>query len=737
MRSVVRGVILCVALGLLAGLARAETTVKVEDRKSKEVYLALSAEVRPTDPFHDLNAPAQPGSMKGVFPGDTFTVVVTGTLGKGWHTYPITQASEQQAGNVIELELEKHPSFSIVWPVQESKPEFMREETGEIVLEHAKPFTWSIEVYVDPKAKPGPTEFQLAFNGQVCSSGEGGTCIPFRPLTLTIPVTILDEPAIQPTAALTQRLAVKDAPPPQVIPTPPDFGKEPVAPNPVAGDKPDVVKPAAGFDLNGLFAFMLQGVFFGAVSLITPCVFPMIPITVSFFLHQAETNKQSALKLATVYTLTVVIVLTIAAVALLSVFRELSTWWVTNALLGGLFIYFALSLFGMYDIELPGWLSNFTSSREQQGGIVGTIFMALTFTIISFACVAPFLGGFGGTAASSGLTFWHRLAGGFAFAATFASPFFFLALFPSLLKRLPKSGAWMNSVKVVMGFLELAAAFAFLRQAEVAYHTPIFFTYELVLGVYVAICFLCGLYLLGAYNLPHDTPTKTITVPSLMLSFAFLGLGLYLMPGLFKTYNARGERTYPGGKVFAWIDSFILPDTSEEPPPLVRGQTGAQAAPEQWRANLRAALAHAQKTGQNVFVDFTGVTCKNCKLNERNVFTREDVRALLSQFVLVQLYTDRVPDPFYVPDDMGEKKNSTADAQKLNLPYEREVFNTESLPTYVILKPDGEQTPERVGAYRGAHWLPERGFQKLGQYEGLIQDVEGFKALLAKHAKKP
>src|SRR5262249_11526942 len=157
----------------------------------------------------------------------------------------------------------------------------------------------------------------------------------------------------------------------------------------------------------------------------------------------------------------------------------LSTSPLMNYLLGGLFVVFALSLFGMYEIELPSGLARFTSSREGKGGLVGTMFMALTFTIISFTCVAPFLGGFGGTAATSKPTFLQTLVGGFAFAATFASPFFILALFPTLLKQMPKSGSWLNNVKVVMGFLELAAALKFFRTAElVRESTPILFTYD-------------------------------------------------------------------------------------------------------------------------------------------------------------------------------------------------------------------------------------------------------------------
>src|SRR5262249_23317799 len=158
-------------------------------------------------------------------------------------------------------------------------------------------------------------------------------------------------------------------------------------------------------------------------------------------------------------------------------------------------------------------------------------FMALTFTILSFACVAPFLGGFGGTAATGKFTLLERMLGGLAFAVTFAAPFFVLALFPSLLKKMPKSGSWLNSVKVVMGFLELAAAFKFFRLGELVMSArPSVFTYDLVLGIWVALALLCGLYLLGLYRLPHDSPLEHLSVPRLLFATIFLSFGFYLLP---------------------------------------------------------------------------------------------------------------------------------------------------------------------------------------------------------------
>jgi thiol:disulfide interchange protein DsbD len=455
-----------------------------------------------------------------------------------------------------------------------------------------------------------------------------------------------------------------------------------------------------------LLGFVLAGIFWGAISLITPCVFPMIPITVSFFLKQSEKEHHRPIVMASVYSLTIVIVLTLAAAFLLAAFQKLSVNPWMNYFIGGLFIFFALSLFGMYEIELPQSLAQFTSSREGKGGIVGTIFMALTFTIISFACVAPFLGGFGGTAAAE-RPMWHNLMGGFAFAGTFAAPFFLLALFPSVLRTLPKSGSWLNSVKVVMGFLELAAAFKFFRKAELVQSagTPTFFTFDLILGLWVAMSVLCGLYLIGLFRLPHDTPEEHVKVPRLVLSVAFLGLALYLTPALFKV-NAAGQPQRPVGTIYAWVDAFLLPDSHG-------GDTEIANT-----ANLEYAIAQARaeskKTGEpkRIFIDFTGVTCDNCKINEKSVFTKPEISRLFAPYLLVKLYTDSVPLDYYAadvrsaPDAIGRSKEDA----KLNSSFSNQAFGSIQLPLYVIIEPKLDGTIRTLGIYREARINDETAF---------------------------
>jgi thiol:disulfide interchange protein DsbD len=664
--------------------------------------------------------------------GELVRLTITGTPKPGFHTYPLKQltSNANAAIYVSKLEFKDTAGLQPLPPVEESKAEEVTDPSAGPLLEFTKEFTWSQDLFVPSDAAPGAKKLKVNVFTQVCD--EHG-CVPVD-ANLDAEVQVLDMPAVAVSAALRDRLkqasgADREAPSrSNQLPINGSVSVPAASEAAALGQTLPITESETVYKTNmqavageiqtqqagptGLLAFMLTGVFWGAVSLVTPCVFPMIPITVSFFLKQSEKAHYRPLTMATVYCATIIVVLTIAAVALLSFFRFLSVNPIMNYALGALFVFFALSLFGMYDIELPSGLARFTSAREGQGGLIGVMFMALTFTIVSFACVAPFLGGFGGTAASAGLTLTHRILGGFAFAATFAFPFFILALFPNLLRKMPKSGSWLNSVKVVMGFLELAAALKFFRAGELIQRPlPEYFTYDLVMGMWIALSLLCGLYLLNLYRLPYDTPSENIGVMRLIFGFLFVSLGLYLAPAIFET-GPDGAKQRPKGAIYAWVDSFLLPEPTQ----------GKAELP--WTGNLPRAItevrAQRQGTGQAkfIFVDFTGKTCTNCKLNEREVFSKPDIKALFKPFTLVQLYTDEVPDEFYSSElraqFAGKTSRQQLDARQVNLPFQREVFGTEQLPLYVILEP-----------------LPDGKIRVVARYdEGKINDVDGFAQFL-------
>ena len=530
--------------------------------------------------------------------GETITWKLTVELAPGWHTYPVNRLPKDgKFQQYTEIKFPSSPDVYFVGRVTDPSYRTEKQEViGEVrVVEGTA--VWERPVVVSPKATPGRKTITVPFQLLVCD--EKG-CLPPRSVKVNAPLTISDAAPVAVDAKYQAEIDNGSAPSVS-RPTEVDPGAD------GSGDyqarlKSQVLEHLTPQQVEhtDLLSFLLAGVFWGAVSLVTPCVFPMIPITVSFFLKQSEKEHHRPITMAMVYCGTIVVVLTIAAVLLLSFFRLLIIHPLMNFGLGLLFVVFALSLFGMYDIELPSGLAQWTSAKQGRGGLIGTMFMALTFTIVSFACVAPFLGGFGGTAATSQVTWPERVLGGLAFSVTFAAPFFVLALFPTLLRKLPKSGSWLNSVKVVMGFLELAAALKFFRAGELIMSArPAFFTYDLVLGMYVALCLLCGLYLLNVYRLPHDTPAESLSVPRLLFSLAFLSLAFYFVPALFRV-DAAGDKQRPGGIVYAWVDSFLLPEPREGKSDLA------------WSGDLIAAVenarSHYQRTGRRklVFIDFTG-----------------------------------------------------------------------------------------------------------------------------------
>ena len=411
---------------------------------------------------------------------------------------------------------------------------------------------------------------------------------------------------------------------------------------------------------EGLFSFILFALSMGFLALLTPCVFPMIPITVSFFTKAGEKEDSSPLFSALVYTIGIIVIFTSLGLMLALTLgaaganQMASNPWV-NIFIAALFIYFAFSLFGHYEIQMPSVFRQFSSKQEHRGGVIGILFMALTFTLTSFTCTVQFVGLLL-VAASQGAFFWPVL-GMVVFSTAFAFPFFFLALFPQYLAKLPKSGGWLNSVKVTMGFLELGAAMKFISNADLVWQWGIF-TKQVVLAVWVIISFMMGLYLIGKIKLPHDSDISFVGVPRLVLSIVFMSFGLYLTGGLF------------GQPLHGLIDSYLPPvvDASRQNIVLESGEKHMV-----WLDNLPEALEVAKVEKKPVFIDFTGYTCTNCRWMETNVFEEVKVQKLFNEFVMLRLYTDG-----------GENYREN---QKMEISR----FGTAALPFYVVLSPDDEE----------------------------------------------
>lgn len=417
---------------------------------------------------------------------------------------------------------------------------------------------------------------------------------------------------------------------------------------------------------NNISSFLVLAMSMGFLALLTPCVFPMIPITISFFMHRSENTNSSPVKSATVYMLGIVLTFTFLGMMLAILLgasgaNQLAANPIVNMFIAFLFIYFAMSLFGFYEIEIPESLRRLSLQKENSEGYVGILFMALTFTLTSFTCTVQFMGLIL-VAASQGEWFWP-IIGMLIFSLAFASPFFFLALFPHYLTKLPQSGGWLNSVKVVMGFLELAAAFKFISNTDLVWNWNIF-TYEVVLYLWALIMLLTGLYIFGLIKFKNDSPV-TFSIQRSLFALAFIFFGTYLAAGN-HGYDINGN-----------IKSYLPPKKYQSN--LV------------WNNNLDDAFIIASEQNKNIFIDFTGVTCTNCRWMETNIFSINSVEELMSEYVLVSLYTD-------AGEGYLEKRE-----------YQINRFETAALPYYVIL-----DSNDKV----------------LSEFPGLTRNVEEFKDFL-------
>ena len=417
---------------------------------------------------------------------------------------------------------------------------------------------------------------------------------------------------------------------------------------------------------NNISSFLILAMSMGFLALLTPCVFPMIPITISFFMHRSENTNSSPVKSATVYMLGIVLTFTFLGMMLAILLgasgaNQLAANPIVNMFIAFLFIYFAMSLFGFYEIEIPESLRRLSLQKENSEGYVGILFMALTFTLTSFTCTVQFMGLIL-VAASQGEWFWP-IIGMLIFSLAFASPFFFLALFPHYLTKLPQSGGWLNSVKVVMGFLELAAAFKFISNTDLVWNWNIF-TYEVVLYLWALIMLLTGLYIFGLIKFKNDSPV-TFSIQRSLFALSFI---------LFGTYLAAGNHGYD---INGNIKSYLPPKKYQSN--LV------------WNNNLDDAFIIAKEQNKNIFIDFTGVTCTNCRWMETNIFSINSVEELMSEYVLVSLYTD-------AGEGYLEKRE-----------YQINRFETAALPYYVIL-----DSNDKV----------------LSEFPGLTRNVEEFKDFL-------
>lgn len=459
-------------------------------------------------------------------------------------------------------------------------------------------------------------------------------------------------------------------------------------------------------ETSSIWSLILEAVLWGFAMLLTPCVFPMVPMTVSFFIKGSGTPAQGRFK-ASMYGLFIVLLYTvpISIIILLTriiggdavtadIFNWLATHWLPNIIFFLVFMVFAASFFGAFEITLPSKWTNAADKNSDKGGLGGIFFLALTLVLVSFSCTGPIVGTV--LIKSTQGEFWAPMVTMLAFSIAFALPFTLLAFFPSLIKKVKKSGGnWLGSVKVVLGFIELALGLKFLSTADQTYHWGIL-DREVYLALWIVIFSLLGLYLLGKIRFSHDEKVETIGVPRLALSIAVFSFVVYLIPGMW-------------GAPLKALSGYLPPITTQD---FVLGAQGTantvsmvsdQSKENRYNLELPLGLSGyftlgdgmkaAQKEGKPIFVDVTGHGCVNCREMEARVWSDPRVLKILKEkYIIVALYNDdkqKLDQSDWVTDAQTGKVYK--DLGRANSYIARTRWGVNAQPNYILLSPSGEQ----------------------------------------------
>jgi thiol:disulfide interchange protein DsbD len=592
----------------------------------------------------------------GIAAGAKFDVRVDATIEDGWHVYATTQTS---GGPVpLNFDIPRSGPFSFGGPIDEPLPQREFDRNFEIeTLFHKERASFGIPVKVATGTTSNAHRLLVVVTYQTCNDT---LCLPPKDVELSLDIPVGTRGTTGPVNQLTLSSASV------ANPATPAGGSES---GPVARSAPAARAPvpdlAASSRASTFGAYLWLAVLMGALSLLTPCVFPMVPITVSYFTGRA-TRDAPALKArptpdavtqALVYGLGIILTFTAVGFTLAVAFgaaglnRFAADPWL-NLAITALFVLFALSLFGIYELALPSKLLTLAARADRgRGRFVGTLLMGFAFTLTSFTCTAPFLGTLL-VVASQGDWQWP-LAGMLAFSAIFALPFVFLALAPQVIAALPRSGSWLIAVKATMGMLELAAAMKFLSNADLIWGWGIF-TREVVIGSWILIAIVLAIYLAGLMRLGHAPRLGRPGWARAGVTVAAATCAIWLATGLFGRRLGELEAFLPPADLAAMAPDGELP----------------------WIVNdYDAALAAAGRENRPLLIDFTGYTCTNCRWMEANMFPRPDVARELARYVRVRLYTDGRGEPYRTFQRM-----------------EQTLFGTVALPYYAVISPAGTPT---------------------------------------------
>ena len=568
-----------------------------------------------------------------VMAGEPFEIELNANIEGDWHLYSVL--NDPEAGPFPTDFSANSPNFFFTEEVRESKADIEFDPNfGTDLGWHSTfaQFTLPVSIFV---TKLGTQILDIEAFYQVC---DDRVCLPptSKSIIAAIYVSgVVDNPLLEATLA-------QDTQPSQII----------------------SISNAASNE--GIFSFIWIAILAGYAALLTPCVFPMIPLTVSYFAKQDESKR--GVGSAVVFGLAIVATFTLIGVVLatfvgVSGAQNFASNPFVNFFIAVVLIGFALSLLGMYELQLPYQLTNFLNKKSNENsGIVGILFMAITISAVSFSCTAPFVGAV--FAATTGGEWFFPIIGMIGFSAAFASPFVLFALFPNLLNTLPKSGSWMNMVKVLLGFIELAAAVKFLSNVDLVMGWT-WISRPFAISLWIAIFIIATLYILGLFALKNEEKPSSIGAGRVVLSLPFLLFSIYLIPGLL------------GSSLGIW-DAWLPPKQATDVSIVstlasIRGGSLQTSSDDGWLSSYKQALEEGRVEKRAIFIDFTGYTCTNCRAMESNIFPLTSVQERFEQMKLLKLYTD------------GGK-----DAQA-NQQLQFKLTGNVALPTYVILDPLSEQ----------------------------------------------
>lgn len=619
-----------------------------------------------------------------------FTLVFEAKIDDDWHIYSQFTPEDGPLPLVFSFEKQKG-NYQLIGKATESATKRQFNEVfgvDEIFFSKTAVLKQKVKIL-----NPSVTKIEVQADYQVCKESCINEQERFVFAIPKIPTSMIGETAAVESPAAVDTIAAVSGD--TTASNQPDLASE----NPV---KPAV--PVENETQGGIWKIFLGTLLAGFIATFTPCVFPMIPMTVSFFLKQTA-NKAKGRFNAFFYGFCIVAICVIITLPFHliegmnpDIFLEISTNVYLNIFFFIVFIVFAISFFGAFEITLPSSFANKVDAASNRGGMLGIFFMALTLIIVSFSCIGPALGFVFGTALSSDGGAMVLTLAMLGFGLGLSLPFMFFALAPNLLGNLPRSGGWLNTVKVVFGFIELALAFKFLSNADLVLQTHLL-EREVFLALWIAIFGALALYLFGKIRMPHDSDLPFLSVGRMLFGVVTLAFTVYMIPGLW-------------GAPLKLISAFPPPQTYSESP-LGFGSNSANPQTGQELAEGAApgphgiitfedyahGLAYAKKVGKPILVDFTGRACQNCRLMENNVWSDPRVLEILkNDVVLVSLFGDertKLPEAEqYVSKDTGNRISTIG--QKWS-EFQREKYGTNARPFYVMLDTNEKQLSQPVG----------------------------------------